>query len=215
MNNGDFFTMSGLAGCRGGFGVAALVIYNSEPYARPGEVPHHRRRQARSNRRHPRLQRVAARLGPGRRQDRGLWHHNCANQGLNIAADLNGTQHLGSVTQTPMALPGRDSQWRIVEKGKLWDQAMWDAPICGEAYLWRRAIYGQGIPVEQCERTLGHSLGQRISVDHQHRRRHDVADVVNPGLSLNIRAGPALTPPDQTRKGHRPHQHGVRGPALN
>ena len=69
---------------------------------------------------------------------------NCANQGLNITADLNGTQHfMGRVTQNPdgvfeVATPD-GSLW---ENGTLWDAgSLWDAAALWEnGYLWKEAF---------------------------------------------------------------------------
>jgi hypothetical protein len=53
---------------------------------------------------------------------------NCANQGLNIAADLNGTQHyMGRVTQLA------NGTFQVTSpNGKLWDQGF----IWSEGYIW-------------------------------------------------------------------------------
>src|SRR6188768_1119064 len=148
MNNGDFFTMSGTSQSAAVVsGVAALVIYNN-PNLTPDQVKC----------------RIIASGKPAVNTDGSLAYSvlqqgaglvdakaavygttsNCANQGLNITADLNGTQHfMGRVTQNPdgvfkVATPN-GSLW---ENGTLWDAgSLWDAAALWEnGYLWKEAF---------------------------------------------------------------------------
>jgi hypothetical protein len=138
MNNGDFFTMSGTSQAAAAVsGVAALVIYNN-PNLTPDQVKC----------------RIIASGKPAVNVDGSLAYsvlqqgsglvdakaavygtaNNCANQGLNIAADLNGTQHyMGRVTQVA------DGTFKVATpNGALWDSgALWDAGYMWDAaYLW-------------------------------------------------------------------------------
>jgi len=138
MNNGDFFTMSGTSQSAAVVsGVAALVIYNN-PNLTPDQVKC----------------RIIASGKPAVNVDGSLAYsvlqqgsglvdakaavygtaNNCANQGLNIAADLNGTQHyMGRVTQVA------DGTFKVATpNGALWDSgALWDAGYMWDAaYLW-------------------------------------------------------------------------------
>ena len=120
--------------------------------------------------------------------------NNCANQGLNIAADLNGTQHyMGRVTQNADGtFQVTSSQWRTVGRGLRCGMQgyIWDAGLPvgrratsgAQGYLWPEGFLWSTAHTY----SVGHSLGRRISVDHRHRRQHDVADVRQlPGSRLN------------------------------
>ena len=187
MNNGDFFTMSGTSQAAAAVsGVAALVIYNN-PDLTPDQV---KCRIIASGK--PAVNADGSLAYSVLQQGTGLVDakaavygtaNNCANQGLNITADLNGTQHfMGRVTQDA------DGTFMVTSpNGTLWDQgAVGQQAILWEtAYLWddglpvgRELSLARGIPVDRRDPVhLGHSLGGRISVDHRHGRRHDVADV--------------------------------------
>jgi len=147
MNNGDFFTMSGTSQAAAAVsGVAALVIYNN-PNLTPDQV---KCRIIASGK--PAVTSAGALAYSVLQQGSGLVDakaavygttNNCANQGLNIAADLNGTQHyMGSVIQnsdgTFQVVTPNGALW---SEGKLWGEGyMWDASyLWGAAYLWRES----------------------------------------------------------------------------
>jgi hypothetical protein len=132
MNNGDFFQMSGTSQSAAVVsGVAALVL-SANPGLTPDQVKCRIVASA-----HPALDDSGQLAYSVLQQGSGLVDakaaaygtaSNCANQGLNIAADLAGTMHFkGRVTQLA------DGTFQITSpNGKLWDQGfMWD-----QSYLW-------------------------------------------------------------------------------
>jgi serine protease AprX len=146
MNNGDFFTMSGTSQAAAVVsGVAALVIGNN-PSLTPDQVKCRIIASAR-----PAVNATGSLAYSVLQQGAGLVDakvavngtaNNCANQGLNLAADLNGTQHfIGRVTQAA------DGTFKVTSpNGSLRDSGyMWD-----ESYLWDESfLWPQGFVWEQ------------------------------------------------------------------
>ena len=146
MNNGDFFTMSGTSQSAATVsGVAALVLAHN-PGLTPDQV---KCRIVASGR--PAVNADGSLAYSVLQQGTGLVDakaavygatNNCANLGLNIAADLNGTQHyMGRVTQTA------DGTFKVTSpNGFLWDQGyLWD-----QGFLWEQGfLWPQGYLWEQ------------------------------------------------------------------
>jgi serine protease AprX len=138
MNNGDFFTMSGTSQAAAVVsGVAALVL-NGNPGLTPDQV---KCRIIASGK--PAVNADGSLAYSVLQQGTGLVDakdavygntNNCANQGLNIAADLNGTQHyMGRVRQQA------DGTFKVTSpNGYLWDAGyLWDNGYLWDAgYLW-------------------------------------------------------------------------------
>lgn len=146
MNSGDFFTMSGTSQAAAAVsGVAALVIGNN-PSLTPDQVKC----------------RIIASGKPAINQDGTLAYsvlqqgtglvdakaavngtaNNCANQGLNINADLAGLQHfVGRVTQlADGTFQVTSPNGQLWDEGYLWDEAyLWDQGyLWSESYLWEQ-----------------------------------------------------------------------------
>jgi serine protease AprX len=153
MNNGDFFTMSGTSQAAATVsGVAALVL-SQNPGLTPDQV---KCRILASGR--PAVNADGSLAYSVLQQGTGLVDaraavygtaNNCANQGLNLAADLNGTQHyMGRVTQladgtfkvtSPTGLlAGQGFMW---DQGFLWDEGfLWqEGFLWPEGFLWAQA----------------------------------------------------------------------------
>jgi serine protease AprX len=147
MNNGDFFQMSGTSQSAAVVsGVAALVL-SANPGLTPDQVKCRIMASA-----HPAVNAAGQLAYSVLQQGTGLVDAtaaayspatSCANQGLNIAADLAGTQHyMGSVTQLA------DGTFSVVNpNGKLWDMSFkwnqnfpWD-----QGYVWDESkLWDQG-----------------------------------------------------------------------
>jgi subtilisin family serine protease len=165
MNNGDFFQMSGTSQSAAVVsGVAALVLS-----ANPGLTPDQVKCRIMASG-HPAVNAAGQLAYSVLQQGTGLVDAKaavtgtlttCANQGLNIAADLAGTQHYrGNVTQladgTFSVLNPNGKLWEqsfywnqafpfdqgyVWEEGKLWDQGklweqgkLWDQGFAGQQY---------------------------------------------------------------------------------
>jgi subtilisin family serine protease len=180
MNNGDFFTMSGTSQAAAAVsGVAALVIANNSSLT-PDQVKC----------------RIIASGKPAVKDDGSLAYsvlqqgtglvdakaavygttNNCANQGLNVSADLNGTAHyMGRVTQSadgtfkvnsPNGSPSDPAY--IWDQGFLWGQGfLWpDAFLWPDGFLWANAQqYTGDIPwVDGYPSTISNSVGTATSM---------------------------------------------------
>jgi subtilisin family serine protease len=150
MNNGDFFTMSGTSQAAATVsGVAALVI-SANPALTPDQVKCRIIASAK-----PAVDASGQLAYSLLQQGSGLvdakaavygTQTNCANQGLNIASDLAGTQHYtGRVTQladgTFQVTSPNGQLWdqgQLWEQGKLWEQGqLWEQGyLWSSAYLW-------------------------------------------------------------------------------
>ncbi len=145
MNNGDFFTMSGTSAGRGrGVGCRrAGDRAEPRPHARPGEVPHHRQRQTRaSTARASSPTACCSRAPVSSTRKRAVFGstNNCANQGLNINADLAGTQHfMGGVRQlADGTFQVSTPSGPLKEQGYLWSNGyLWaNGYLWSNGYLW-------------------------------------------------------------------------------
>jgi subtilisin family serine protease len=133
MNNGDFFTMSGTSQAAAVVsGVAALVIAHN-----PGLTPDQVKCRIIASGKpavnpNGTLAYSVLQQGTGLVDAKAAVYgstNNCANQGLNVTADLNGTQHFkGRVTQAA------NGTFKVTSPaGYLWDDGyMWD-----QGYLWQ------------------------------------------------------------------------------
>ena len=148
MNNGDFFTMSGTSQSAAAVsGVAALVIYNN-----PGLTPDQVKCRILSSGK-PAINSDNTLAYSVLQQGTGVVDakqavygtaNNCANQGLNITADLNGTQHfMGRTTQLA------DGTFKVTspngfiwDKGYIWDKGfVWDKGFIWEkSYVWEQGF---------------------------------------------------------------------------
>ena len=152
MNSGDFFQMSGTSQSAAVVsGVAALVL-SANPSLTPDQV---KCRIMASG--HPAVDASGQLAYSVLQQGTGLVDakaavtgtlNSCANQGLNIAADLGGTQHYrGRVTQLA------DGTFSVVNpNGKLWDQSFyWDQGFPYEqGFVWEESkLWDQGKLWEQ------------------------------------------------------------------
>ncbi len=161
MNSGDFFTMSGTSQAAAIVsGVAALVISNNHGLT-PDQV---KCRIIASGK--PAVTKDGQLAYSVLQQGAGLVNANaavtgtktgCANQGLNLAADLAGTQHFkGRVTQRAngtFAVTSPNGQ--LWDQGYLWNQSylweqgyLWEESYLWEqGYLWNQAVnYNGDIP---------------------------------------------------------------------
>jgi subtilisin family serine protease len=140
MNNGDFFTMSGTSQSAAVVsGVAALVIGHN-----PGLTPDQVKCRILASGK-PALDAKGALAYSVLQQGTGLVDaeravngivNNCANVGLNITADLAGTQHfMGSVRQKA---DGTFTVGSLTDKGFAWDQGyLWQTGyLWSTGYLW-------------------------------------------------------------------------------
>ena len=164
MNNGDFFQMSGTSQSAAVVsGVAALVL-SANPGLTPDQVKCRIVASA-----HPALDASGQLAYSVLQQGSGLVDaraaafgtaSNCANQGLNIAADLAGTMHYkGRVTQLA------DGTFQITStNSKLWDQGfMWDQSylwdqgfMWDQSYLWDQSkLWDQGLDWAQGQQYTG------------------------------------------------------------
>jgi subtilisin family serine protease len=147
MNNGDFFTMSGTSQAAAVVsGVAALVIGNN-----PGLTPDQVKCRIIASGK-PAINKDGSLAYSVLQQGSGLVDakaavdgtaNNCANQGLNIAADLSGTRHFaGRVTQLA------NGTFQVTSpNGQLWDQGyMWSQSYLWEqGYMWSQSyLWEQG-----------------------------------------------------------------------
>jgi serine protease AprX len=144
MNNGDFFTMSGTSQAAAVVsGVAALVI-GQNPGLTPDQVKCRiiaSARPAVDSR--GKLAYSVLQQGTGMVDaDRALTGtvNNCANQGLNIHADLAGTAHyMGSVRQRPDgSFTVSTPSGTLTDQGFVWDQGyLWSSGyLWSNGYLW-------------------------------------------------------------------------------
>ena len=145
MNNGDFFTMSGTSQAAAVVsGVAALVISNN-----PGLTPDQVKCRILSSGK-PAVNGDGTLAYSVLQQGTGLVDakaavygtaDNCANQGLNLAADLAGTQHfVGRVTQLA------DGTFQVTSpNGFLWDDGyLWDTSyLANNGFLWQAGFLWQ------------------------------------------------------------------------
>jgi subtilisin family serine protease len=180
MNNGDFFTMSGTSQAAALVsGVAALVISTNHGLT-PDQV---KCRIIASGK--PALTENGQLAYSVLQQGTGLvdakaavygTQNSCANQGLNIAADLAGTQHFrGRVTQR------QDGTFAVTSpNGQLWDQGylwsssylwqqgyLWSSSyLWQQGYLWSSAVtYSSDIPwVDGYPSPIGSSVGSAASM---------------------------------------------------
>lgn len=138
MNSGDFFTMSGTSQSAAVVsGVAALVLSGN-----PGLTPDQVKCRIIASGRPAvdsagKLAYSVLQQGAGMVDAKGaVWGtlNNCANQGLNIAADLAGSQHyMGGVRQQP------DGTFAVTDpNGYLWGAGyLWNAEyVASQGYLW-------------------------------------------------------------------------------
>jgi serine protease AprX len=152
MNSGDFFQMSGTSQSAAVVsGVAALVMA-ANPMLTPDQVKCRIMAGA-----HPAVNAAGQLAYSPLQQGTGLVDaqaavygtvNTCANQGLNIAADLAGTQHyMGSVTQLA------DGTFSVVNpNGKLWEQSFkWNQSFpWDQGYVWDESkLWDQGKLWEQ------------------------------------------------------------------
>jgi serine protease AprX len=152
MNSGDFFQMSGTSQSAAVVsGVAALVMA-ANPMLTPDQVKCRIMAGA-----HPAVNASGQLAYSPLQQGTGLVDaqaavygtvNTCANQGLNIAADLAGTQHyMGSVTQLA------DGTFSVVNpNGKLWEQSFkWNQSFpWDQGYVWDESkLWDQGKLWEQ------------------------------------------------------------------
>ena len=135
MNNGDFFTMSGTSQAAAAVSGVAVLVLAANPGLTPDQV---KCRIIASGR--PAVKTDGSLAYSVLQQGTGLvdakaavygTNNNCANLGLNIAADLNGTQHfMGRVTQLA------DGTFKVTSPNGVTDQAfLWD-----QSYLWEQGF---------------------------------------------------------------------------
>jgi serine protease AprX len=168
MNSGDFFQMSGTSQSAAVVsGVAALVMA-ANPMLTPDQVKCRIMAGA-----HPAVNAAGQLAYSPLQQGTGLVDaqaavygtvNTCANQGLNIAADLAGTQHyMGSVTQLA------DGTFSVVNpNGKLWEQSFkWNQSFpWDQGYVWDESkLWDQGKLWEQSKLWPQGYVGARYTGD--------------------------------------------------
>jgi serine protease AprX len=168
MNSGDFFQMSGTSQSAAVVsGVAALVLS-----ANPGLTPDQVKCRIMASG-HPAVDSSGQLAYSVLQQGTGLVDaksavtgtlNSCANQGLNIAADLGGTQHyMGRVTQLP------DGTFSVVNpNGKLWEQSFyWDQGFpYDQGFVWEEGkLWDQGKLWEQSKLWDQGFVGQKYTGD--------------------------------------------------
>jgi len=148
MNNGDFFTMSGTSQSAAVVsGVAALVLYNN-PGLTPDQVKCRiiasGKPAVNSN---GTLAYSVLQQGTGMVDAKAAVYGtatNCANQGLNLAADLNGTAHFqGRTTQNADGtFQVTDPSGFLWDKGYLWDKGfLWEKGfLWDKGFLWEKSF---------------------------------------------------------------------------
>ncbi|HEU5136351.1 MAG TPA: S8 family peptidase [Steroidobacteraceae bacterium] len=182
MNNGDFFTMSGTSQSAAVVsGVAALVLA-ANTHLTPDQVKCRIIASAK-----PAVNSNGTLAYSVLQQGTGLvdaeravygTENNCANQGLNITADLNGTQHyMGSVRQSAdgiFKVTGPNGS--LLDQGYAWDQGyVWEAGyawstgyVWHQGYVWMQGqIWPQGydIPwVDGYPANIGNSVSPATSM---------------------------------------------------
>jgi len=168
MNNGDFFQMSGTSQSAAVVsGVAALVLS-----ANPGLTPDQVKCRIMASG-HPAVNAAGQLAYSVLQQGTGLVDakaavtgslSSCANQGLNIAADLAGTQHyMGRVTQLA------NGTFAVVNpNGKLWEQSFyWDQGFpFDQGFVWEEGkLWDQGKLWEQGKLWDQGYVGQQYTGD--------------------------------------------------
>jgi len=153
MNSGDFFTMSGTSQAAATVsGVAALVLAQN-----PGLTPDQVKCRIIASGR-PAVKTDGSLAYSVLQQGTGLVNakaavfgsnNNCANLGLNLSADLNGSQHfMGRVTQlADGTFKVTNPNGLVAGSGFLWDQGyLWDQGfLWPESYLWPQGfLWSQG-----------------------------------------------------------------------